>query len=204
MPRGPLGKRELGRWYKCSAQWCQGIHPCQKQGSLYLARLPPNPPQAHPKRTLISYWRPKADSQPGGKKDRGPLPPRCLPTPPPAGLPPCHDHNSLATHARPPVGWPTRPAPLQITPHTPGLVPADPASSAEVPFWGRVIWWCPPREAQPLPPYGGSLCSLGAAAGRPGAACLPLVQPLRTLGPARPVLAGHCCGCVIRCAGLVG
>ena len=25
------------------------------------------------------------------------------------------------------------------------------------PFWGRVIWWGPPREAQLLPPIGGCL-----------------------------------------------
>jgi hypothetical protein len=172
----------------------------QSVSSTFAAQSPTGSPETHSDLLLETQSRFTA----GGKEGQGTTATTLPPTPPPAGLPPCHDHNSLATHARPPVGWPTRPAPLQITPHTPGLVPADPASSAEVPFWGRVIWWCPPREAQPLPPYGGSLCSPGAAAGRPGAACLPLVQPLRTLGPARPVLAGHCCGCVIRCAGLVG
>ena len=206
MPRSPLGKRELGRWYKCSAQWCQGIHPCQKQGSLYLARLPPNPPQAHPKRTLISYWRPKAVPRPRGKEGQETTPTTSPPTPPPAGLPPCHDHNSLVTHARPPVGWPHLPAPLQITPHTPGLVPADPASSAEDPIWGRVIWWCPPREAQPLPPYGGGALlpwgcrwgprgcpgGLAAAALHPGACpasaggpLLRMRDPLRWAGGVR-------------------
>lgn len=172
----------------------------QSVSSTFAAQSPTGPPETHSDLLLETQSR----FTTGGKKDRGPLPPRCLPTPPPAGLPPCHDHIPLATHARPPVGWPHLPAPLQITPHTPRLVPADPASSAEDPFWGRVIWWCPPREAQPLPPYGGSLCSPGAAAGALGAALVGRLLLRCTLGPARPVLAGHCCGCVIRCAGLVG
>ena len=133
----------------------------QSVSSTFAAQSPTGPPETHSDLLLETQSR----FTTGGKKDRGPLPPRCLPTPPPAGLPPCHDHIPLATHARPPVGWPTRPAPLQITPHTPRLVPADPASSAEDPFWGRVIWWCPPREAQPLPPYGGRSAPLGLPLG---------------------------------------
>jgi hypothetical protein len=204
--------------------------------SIYFSPQAPQSTTDDPRFSLISYWRPKADSQPGGKKgerrteghshhaashptsSRAATLPRPHhhrhPRPPSGGVAPPPWYLRTPADPQPP-SWAAWPPPVhRCRPPAPGLIAADPASSGPdrfgvasssgVPIWGRVIWWGPPREAQLLPPYGGRSAAPGAAGGCPGAACLPCLRLLRTLGPARPVLVGHCCGCVIRCAGLVG